>query len=144
MNGKDVNNRATAQIMQKGIRCKGLFGEAKVFVIQACRSSEITGDSDEVEKPLPDVPKESDVLIAYATFEGLGAYRTRAGSWFITTLLNLLTKNVHDLHLMDILTLVNRVIAEEKSTYTHLQMPSQLCSLTKFVYFRGEAINNSS
>ena len=143
--GTDGNMLEIDMIVSRILNCDSLRGKPKISFIQACRPSGIMSESHKSEDDNHDIqqskplPKQSDLLIAHSTFEGLHAYRTREnGSWFISTLMQELTEHAHDKHLMDMLTSVNAVIANEKSRHTHLQMPIQRTTLTKFVYFNQQ------
>ena len=113
-----------------------LLGKPKLFFIQACRA-DVEDDNPwiDYEKTLcpPDSP---DILVAYSTIDGELAHRhIRTGSWFIQTLLKQISTHAYNEHLMDIMILVNKKIAEsELSGYR--QMPQQVSTLTKFVYFK--------
>ena len=122
-----------------------LLGKPKLFFIQACRATktEVEDDStearDEQQQRLCP-PDSADTLIAHSTIKGKLAYRhIHNGSWFIQTLMKNIKKHGQSSHLMDIMTVVNDDIAG-----THLegyrQMPIQVTTLTKFVYFNMAAI----
>ena len=113
-----------------------LLGKPKLFFIQACRSG-IQDDStnDDHEKQLC-LPESSDILIAHSTIVGKKSptdiYR---GSWFIQTLTKHIHTHGHNAHLMDIMTVVNEEIAESEPQ-DRRQIPEQVSTLTKFVYFK--------
>ena len=113
-----------------------LLGKPKLFFIQACRAG-IQDDStnDDHEKQLCP-PESSDILIAYSTYEGEEAFRhAHNGSWFVQTLIEQFNEHADRSHLMDIMTVVNKEIAES-DLEGHRQMPQQVSTLTKFVYFK--------
>ena len=113
-----------------------LLGKPKLFFIQACRAG-TQDDSTKVdyEKRLCP-PESSDILIAHSTIVGKKSARDiYTGSWFIQTLIKQLHTHAHNTHLMDIMTVVNKEIAESK-LQGRRQMPEQVSTLTKFVYFK--------
>ena len=64
------------------------------------------------------------------------SYRDRRkGSWFIQTLIKQITTYANDAHLMDIMIAVNKDIADSELG-GYRQMPQQVSTLTKFVYFK--------
>ena len=115
-----------------------LSGKPKLFFIQACRAEGgIEDDSTEGdhEKPLCP-PDSSDILVAYSTIEGELSFRhIYEGSWFIQTLLKQIKMHAHNAHLMDIMIVVNKDMAES-DLGGYRQMPQQVSTLTKFVYFK--------
>jgi hypothetical protein len=142
--GVDDNTISLQEIVTKFRDCEGLAGKPKLFFIQACRGTnkdsgvQIDSDSHPVNRPVPlRLPRESDILLAHSSVDGFESYRSReCGSWFIITLMEKLRKHAHEMHLMDILTLVNRAIAGYYTDEGLKQMPCQMTTLTKFVYFK--------
>ena len=118
--------------------CNGLLGKPKLFFIQACRGDggiEYDGTNDGYKKSLCP-PKSSDILVAYSTMEGKPSFRhTGNGSWFIQTLIEHFNTYAHSAHLMDMMTVVNKEIAESELD-GYRAMPQQVSTLTKFVYFK--------
>ena len=113
-----------------------LFGKPKLFFIQACRAG-VEDDTTRIdhEKTLCP-PDSSDILVAYSTIYGELAYRDiDNGSWFIQTLLKQISTHAYNEHLMDIMIMVNKKIATSDLEGKR-QMPQQVSTLTKFVYFK--------
>ena len=114
-----------------------LLGKPKLFFIQACRGKEaqIEDDSsDHIRRLCP--PESSDILIAHSTIEGEVSYRDILnGSWFIQTLMKQFKEHAQSSHVMDIMTVVNEDIAGSELQGKR-QMPIQVSTLTKFVYFK--------
>lgn len=146
--GTDDNIISLQEIVTKFKKCESLAGKPKMFFIQACQGnnqdSGINLDADSHPVRLPNarlkLPKESDILLAHSTVAGYEAYRHReAGSWFICTLMEKLEGHAHEMHLMDILTLVNNAIAGYSTPTDLKQMSCQMTTLTKFVYFNYPA-----
>ena len=85
-------------------------------------------------------PDSSDTLIAYSTIKGKKSFRDiHNGSWFIQTLMKQMKAHAETSHLMDIMTAVNYDIAGS-DLEGYRQMPTQLSTLTKFVYFKMETV----
>ena len=114
-----------------------LLGKPKLFFIQACRAG-VEDDNTRIDQEKTLCPPESsDILVAYSTIYGELSYRDiDNGSWFIQTLLKQISTHAYNEHLMDIMILVNKKIAENKLSGRYRQMPQQVSTLTKFVYFK--------
>ena len=118
-----------------------LLGKPKLFFIQACRG-QVEDDSTAARDPQNRLcpPDSSDTLIAHSTIKGELSFRdTRNGSWFIQTLMRYIRKHGQGVHLMDIMTAVNDDIAGS-DLEGYRQMPIQVTTLTKFVYFKMTTI----
>lgn len=140
--GVDNNTISVQKIVSRFRDVRTLTNKPKLFFIQACRGTKqdygVEADSHIVQDPniKMRLPTDSDLLLAYSTVDGYESYRSPdAGSWFIITFMELLKQHAHNKHLMDILVLVNREIAKYITKDGRKQMPCQMSTLTKFIYF---------
>jgi len=84
------------------------------------------------------LPAEADFLLAYATIPGYVSWRNpKNGSWFISALVSVVLEMGEKEHLMDMLTEVNRRVAEEfkSSLGKSKQIPGPVSMLRKRLYF---------
>ena len=85
------------------------------------------------------LPAEADYLLAYATIPGYVSWRNNEnGSWFVSALVNVFIEMGDKEHLMDMLTEVNRRVAEEFESRSgkNKQVPEPVSRLRKKLYFR--------
>ena len=104
-------------------RTKELAGKPKIIFLQACRGAKYMESYNFVEGPratanrsVPDLPVGFDFLFCCSTVEGYYAWRhEERGSWFIQILIEVFRKFAHQMDIMRMLTLVNLLIARQKS-----------------------------
>ena len=84
------------------------------------------------------LPSEADFILAYATVPGYVSWRnSEYGSWFVKAFVDTTLQLAPKEHLLDILTEVNRRVAEEfQSKGRNKQIPAPVSMLTRKLYFR--------
>ncbi|XP_065185519.1 caspase-3-like isoform X1 [Sycon ciliatum] len=92
---------------------------------------------EETDGHLGSLPVEADMLIAYATVPGYVSWRnSERGSWFIQALVKVLNERAKKEHLMDMLIMVNHLVATEfQSKGRQKQMPAPVSQLRKKLFF---------
>ena len=119
-----------------------LIGKPKLFFIQVCRAGveEENTRIDYVKTLCP--PDSSDILVAYSTINNELPYRDSYSRLsFIQTLLNQISTHAYSEHLMDIMIMVNKKIAENKLDGNRQILP-QVSTLKTCVYFKMAKVGN--
>lgn len=81
------------------------------------------------------LPSMSDYIIAYSTLPGFVSWRSeKEGSWFIQILVEVFQKFASTLHVLDLLTEVNRRLVEESQDREFKQITQQQHTLTRPFY----------
>ena len=137
--------------------CPTLSERPKIFIIQACRGTNIDKGAklyedsqvfQEMEKDLPPpIPFQNhevllfcDFLIAYGTVEGFVAWRhPDKGSWFIEILCNNLQRLYDQWDIIQILTFVNLDISQKNTPEGSKQMAAPVNMLKGIFYFKPPA-----
>ena len=137
-------------------KSKSLVGKPKLFFFQYCRGNnksqateaECKGHFFSPSTATPDVEdnwpwvtssqphhEDSDTLLCFSSTPGCLSYRDETlGSRYVNTLDKVVRAYAHDLHLLDMLTIVNRRMNTHDISHKK-QFPDQHMGLTKRLYF---------
>ncbi|KAF9411057.1 hypothetical protein HW555_010040 [Spodoptera exigua] len=114
---------------------------------EACRGANMDAGNtvalDSQSDSVLTIPTHADFLVLCSTVEDHLSYRDMYGSWMIQALCHVMEEHHEDLDLLHMITLMNRKVAYERSTYTpsnkamnnKKQMPETRFTLTKLLKF---------
>jgi len=125
----------------KGNFCPSLVNKPKLFFIQACRgdnTDEGVCEKDGTEKINNFLPSEADFFFGYATPPGYASWRsTEYGTWYISTLCNVLVDNARQQDLLSMSTMVTDKVSKAYTKEGYKQCPVPVSQLRKQVWFFG-------
>ena len=143
--GSDGKSTSVERLMASfyPAKCRSLAGKPKMFFFQSCRgeakqkqahpaeeskASDLCADST---LPSTTFPHEADFLLAFSTSPGYVAYRYgERGTIYVQTLVDVVRRYHSTTHLLDMLTEVNRRVAENED----LQISAPTHTLRKKVF----------
>jgi len=133
--GKLVKINKIASLF-KPTNCPTLAGKPKLFFIQACRGEMEDLGYEKDGQPKPSLPNDADFLFGYATPQGKVSWRSRRhGTWYISTLCEVLDNRALQCDLVTMLTIVNYRVSEAYTTEGYKQCPAPVTQLRKQVWF---------
>ena len=133
--GKLVKINEIASLF-KPINCPTLADKPKLFFIQACRGEKEDPGYEKDGKPSASLPNDADFLFGYATPPGNVSWRSRRhGTWYISSLCEVLNNYALQRDLLTMLTIVNYRVSEAFTNEGYKQCPAPVTQLRKLVWF---------
>ena len=136
--GKELVNWQTAYMNPTSVHTSKQYDKIIEKTLDEKDKSSLGDETDGGGYNRSALPTEADFVVAYATLPGYVSWRnSEYGSWFIKALTDTMFELAGKEHFMDILTEVNRRVAEEfQSKGRNKQMPAPVTMLTRKLYFR--------